>query len=200
MSKNHRSDQRSLIKIGVLSGLTVSAGGLFVIGMIQNGNGAVERFNTLSAVDKAGGDVDGALNDLRTYIYSHMNTEIGGPNGIYPPIQLSGTYDRLVSAEELRVNSINAELNTKAKDFCEANGPSGFSGGNRIECVQNYIDQNGAKAQTINESLYKYDFVAPRWSPDLAGFSLLFFFIFLLALIAHIISYVRTKQLVHLAN
>lgn len=200
MAKNHHSDQRSLIRIGVLSGVTLASGGLFVVGMIQNGNGAVERFNALNAVDKAGGDVDTALNELRSYIYSHMNTEIGGPNGIYPPIQLSGTYERLVATEANRVKDINDNLIVEAKDYCEANGPAGFSGRNRVECINTYVDQNGAKEQTINESFYKYDFVAPRWSPDLAGFSLLVLVISVSVLIVSIISYARTRHFVNIAN
>lgn len=167
--------------------------------MINNSNGAVERFEALKAADGAGGDVSAALNELRSYIYAHMNTEIGGPNGIYPPIQLRGTYERLVAAEAKRVQETNDQLYVEAQAFCEA-GNQGFSGRNRIECQEQYVDANGAKPREVEEALYKYDFVSPRWSPDLAGFSLAAMILFGLITIAHLVAYLRTKHFVHLSN
>src|SRR5688572_25136496 len=46
--------------------------------------------------DRDGGDVEKALQELRAYIGSHMNTGLDDSNGIYPPIQLKYTYERLV--------------------------------------------------------------------------------------------------------
>lgn len=200
MSKSHRSDRKTLIKVGAFGALSITSGALYVVGMIQNGNGAVKRFEALKAADQSGADVTSALNELRSYIYSHMNTEIGGPNGIYPPIQLSGTYQRLVEAEQKRVKDINDQLYTEAQAYCEANGNQGFSGRNRVECQEKYVDENGAKPQEIQEAFYKYDFVAPRWSPDLAGFSLLATIIFSLVTVIYLVQYFRTKHFVNLAN
>lgn len=197
---DHRSDHRFIRKIAVLGGLTLIFGALSLYGLSRNGHGAVARYNTLIAADQSGGDVEKALNDLRTYIYSHMNSEIGGPNGIYPPIQLSGTYSRLVDAEQKRVETINGELYQKAQQFCEENGSQGFSGRNRLDCINAYVDQNGAKPQKIDEALYKYDFVSPRWSADLAGISIVFLVLFFVATLLQIIMYLHTKHLVRVAN
>jgi hypothetical protein len=199
-TRGHRSDRRSLKRIGICGGLTAVSGGLFVLGMIRNGNGAVTRYEVLIATDQAGGDVDSAINDLRTYIYSHMNTEIGGPNGIYPPIQLKGTYERLVQAESDRVKQANDDLYNEAQAYCEANGNQGFSGRNRLDCINGYIDTNGAKPREIEDSLYKYDFVAPRWSPDLAGFSIVACVLFGLLTFFSLLSYLRTRHFVRMAN
>ncbi|MCB1712970.1 MAG: hypothetical protein KDH96_10990 [Candidatus Riesia sp.] len=196
-NKSHRVDRRNLIKVFVFAGATALSSGAFVYGMVQNGNGAVELYNKLIATDKAGGDVTTALNELRSYIYSHMNTEIGGPNGIYPPIQLQGTYDRLVTAEQSRVKEINDNLYSEAQSFCEVNGNQGYSGRNRIDCINEYIDNHGAKEQTIDDSFYKYDFVSPRWSPDLAGYSLIAVIIFSLITLFHLLAYLRTKYFVN---
>lgn len=198
--KNHRSDKRNIIKIAGFSVATLTSGGLYLTGMINNGNGAVERFESLKAVDKAGGDVEKALNELRSYIYAHMNTEIGGPNGIYPPIQLSGTYERLVAAESKRVQDINDGLYTEAQAYCEASGNQGFSGRNRIDCETQYVDEKGAKVQEIEEAYYKYDFVAPRWSPDMAGFSLIAIILFGSITLFQLLSYFKTKHYINLAN
>lgn len=198
--KNYRSDRKSVFKIIIFGVLTAISVFLFFTGMIRNGNGAVERFNALNAVDQAGGDVETALNELRSYIYSHMNTEIGGPNGIYPPIQLKGTYERLVAIEQARVKDANDLLYPEAQAFCEANGNQGFSGRNRTECIAEYIEKNGTKAKEVEEAYYKYDFTAPRWSPDLAGYSLIASIIFGFMTLVSLLMYFRTKHAVHIAN
>jgi len=162
-------------RAAVLGALAIVFGCLTFFGLWMNGNGAVERYNALIATDTAGGDVERSLRELRTYIYSHMNSEIGGPNGIYPPIQLKGTYDRLLAAEEKRVETTNANLYSDAQSYCEQNGSQSFSGGGRLECIDAYVDRNGAQSSPVDDALYKFDFVAPRWSPDLAGFSMLLF-------------------------
>jgi hypothetical protein len=197
--RNHK-EKRELTIIGIFATLSGVSAGIFISGMIANGKGAVRRYDALMAVDQAGGDVSTTLNDLRQYIYSHMNTEIGGPNGIYPPIQLKGTYDRLKSAEDQRVKETNDSLYNEAQEYCERTGNQGFSGRNRLDCINAYIDQNGAKPKEIEEALYKYDFVSPRWSPDVAGFGLLFLLLFASITFIKVGMYLRTRYLVHLGN
>lgn len=197
----NRIKHPELIRVAIFSGLSLVFGLLFITGMVRNGNEAVIRYEKLVAVDKAGGDVETALNELRSYIYGHMNTEIGGgQNSIYPPIQLSGTYTRLVDKEQARVDDANSNLYSKAQDYCETTGSQGFSGRNRLTCIDTYIDENGTKIQTIDGSFYKYDFVAPRWSPDLAGFSLLGLAIFVALTLFNLFMYLRTKHIVHIGN
>lgn len=200
MSKSNKQERTGLDKVVIFASMSAVSGGLFVLGMIRNGNGAVARYESLQAADQAGGDVEAALNDLRTFIYSHMNTEIGSPTGIYPPIQLKGTYDRLLAAEEQRVKDTNDQLYTQAQEYCEATGNQGFSGRNRLDCINGYIDQNGAKVKTIEDSLYKYDFVSPRWSPDLAGFSLIALVLFAFLTVLYGAMYLRTKHFIHLSK
>src|SRR5665213_911629 len=58
----------------------------------------------LYVADKDNGNVNLALNKLRTYVYGHMNTNLAsGGDTIYPPIQLKYTYQRLQSAEQANV-------------------------------------------------------------------------------------------------
>ena len=129
-----------------------------------------------------------------------MNTEIGGENGVYPPIQLKETYNRLVTAEQARVEAINKDLIVRAKEYCESANSQQFSGRYRVDCVGAYVDENGAKPKEIESSLYQYDFVAPRWSKDLAGFSMIAFGIFVLCTLFSVLVYWRTKHAVHIAN
>lgn len=141
----------------------------------QNNLGAVRLRDKVLEVDKNGGDVESALRDLRGYTYAHMNSNLASDTGIYPPIQLKYRYERLVAAEQKRVEADNQDLYNQAQKYCEANFPQGLSGGNRLPCIEKYIDDHGrpdAKPNKIEDDLYKYDFVAPMWSPDVAGWSI----------------------------
>jgi len=140
----------------------------------------VELRSKVFAADEQDANVEAALRDLREHIYNHMNTNLNaGANTVYPPIQLKYRYDRLVS--EQQKSGDNSEVYSKAQQFCEQ-GNQQFSGGNRVACIEQYVTQNGGTPQAaIPESLYKFDFVSPRWSPDVAGWSLVITGILLVA-------------------
>jgi hypothetical protein len=122
--------------------------------------------------DKNNADVETPLENLRAYVTGHMNTNLNSAsNGVYPPVQLKYTYERLVAAKGN--TSANAQVYTDAQHYCEAQIPNGFSGRYRLSCIESYISQHGgASAASIPDSLYKFDFVSPTWSPDLAGWSM----------------------------
>lgn len=155
------------------------------IGALRNNNlTAVKLRNQLTQVDKQDGNVSLALNNLREYIYGHMNTNLAsGPDAIYPPIQLKYTYQRLEAANGASANATNSQVYTDAEYYCQQAIPNGFSGRYRVTCIENYVTTHGAKAQTVPVALYEFDFVSPFWSPDLAGWSIIvtiiFFILFL---------------------
>ena len=123
--------------------------------------------------DQNNGDVTGALQALQSYVTSHMNTDLStGNTNIYPPIQLKYTYDRLVQAQSDQLAQTNSSLYTAAQHYCEQQDPVDFSGHNRVPCIEQYVQAHGLKVAAIPDSLYKFDFVSPRWSPDLAGWSM----------------------------
>src|SRR3989338_6322415 len=65
--------------------------------------------------DKAGSGVEEALDNLRGYVYAHMNTNLAsGGNAIKPPIQLKYSYKRLVKAEQQRINQANDRIYREA--------------------------------------------------------------------------------------
>ncbi len=145
----------------------------------------VKLRNNLYAADKSGKDVNVALNNLRQYVYGHMNTDLSsGGNSIKPPIQLEYTYGRLQSAAEASSNNVG--LYTAAEDYCQEQIPASesISGRGRVDCVQAYIlNHGGRKAPQIPTALYQFDFVSPAWSPDLAGWSLVLTAVFFLAFV-----------------
>lgn len=126
--------------------------------------------------DENNGDVQSALTELQQYVTSHMNTSLAtGQDAIYPPIQLEHTYDRLVAAQKAAEKNSNENLYTEAQAYCQKLNPTDFSGRNRVPCIQEYVQTHGsneAPGVAIDPSLYQFDFVAPKWSPDFAGWSL----------------------------
>jgi hypothetical protein len=196
MSKHKHLEKRSILLLAVFGGLTVLFVILTVLGLTANSKGAKDRYDALIAVDQAGGDVETALNELRVYIYSHMNTQIGSELGIRPPIQLKGTYERLVAAEEERVRVANERVYEEAQAFCEQNNPAGSLVSGRVPCVEQYVDENGVEANVIEDDFYKFDFVPPRWSPDLAGISMLLAGVFGLLFAVDLMLYLRTKSMI----
>jgi hypothetical protein len=130
--------------------------------------------------DKNSGNVEDTLQKLRSYVNAHMNTSLAtGSDAVYPPIQLKYTYQRLQQAELEKVNGVNSQVYTDAQHYCEQLYPSSFSGGPRVPCIESYVSQHGTKAKAIPDSLYKFDFASPEWSPDLAGWSLFLSIVFL---------------------
>ena len=139
-------------------------------------------------------DVVGALQRLRAYVNGHMNTSLETNSGVYPPIQLKHTYERLQQAEQTKAEAGNSQVYTDAQHHCEQLYPGSFSGGPRVPCIEQYVkDHGGAAVKQIPDSLYKFDFASPSWSPDLAGYSLVFATIFLsLAAVRFIVGRILT--------
>lgn len=165
-----------------------------VLALNANSREAKQRYELLLAADAAGGDTEAALTSLREFIYGHMNTTIGSPTGVYPPIQLKGTYDRLVAVEEQRVRATNALLYDEATAHCEALFPAGQLANGRVQCVSEYVAARGVVAQPITDGLYKFNFASPFWSPDLAGFLVIATFLTGLNFLAQIILEARLRS------
>jgi hypothetical protein len=160
------------------------SGIVFVFAYRKNNLTALKLRDNLLQVDKQNGDVEAALKELRQFTYAHMNAGLsGGANNIYPPIQLKYRYERLVQAEKDRVSAENAKIYNEAQNTCEKLYPQGLSGRGRIPCIQQYVDSHGVKEQPIPDALYKFDFVSPVWSSDIAGWSLVVSLVFLLLFI-----------------
>lgn len=178
--------------------LLVVAGLMFVFGYRQNNLTALELRDKLLEVDKQNGDVEAALTELRSFTYSHMNANLSaGSNNIYPPIQLKYRYERLVEAEKNRVAALNADLYTQAQNYCEQQVTSRVTI-NRVPCIQEYLTTNGAATQrAIPDAMYKFDFVAPIWSPDLAGWSFVVFVLTAVALVIRLASEWLLRALLH---
>jgi hypothetical protein len=148
-----------------------------VIALSSNSRTAKKLYDNLILIDSQGGDTRVALDDLRRHIFGHMNTPLGSKNGLKPPIQLFGTYQRLLETEQKKIaDQEGSNIYNDAQLYCEKEDPVSFYGANRLGCITEYISNNQlVEAQKIDlpKGLFTYDFVSPVWSPDLAGFSIL---------------------------
>lgn len=146
-----------------------------VFALRANNHKMITLRDAVFVADEQDGDIEAALKALREHVHSHMNTSLtAGDNAIRPPIQLKYRYERLVIAAKAAQNTNNETIYTDAQNYCEQQISTGFSGSNRLQCIREYIDRNGVQTTevTIPDDLYKFDFVSPAWSPDIAGLSL----------------------------
>ncbi len=181
-----------LIKPWYFLVLAVIFGLIAVVALRANNQHMAHLREAVYTADKEDGDVQTALKNLQAYVTAHMNTSLTtGNTAVYPPIQLQYTYQRLVQAQSASQQSANSDLYTQAQNYCQALNSKDFSGRNRVPCIEQYVQDHGVKISTessISPSLYQFDFVAPKWSPDLAGWSLVLAFLFAFLAVAKFIA------------
>lgn len=134
----------------------------------------IELRDAVYTADKDGTDVTKPLKALQAYVTTHMNTDLNaGGNSVYPPVQLKYTYERLVKAQKEQASLTSSQIYSAAQAYCEQQNSSDFSGRNRIPCIEQYVQSHSSKKPAaVPDALYKFAFVAPRWSPDLAGWTM----------------------------
>ena len=145
-----------------------------VFALRANNQQMITLRDAVYAADKNNTDVQTPLKELQSYVTSHMNTDLSaGHTTVYPPVQLKYTYDRLVVARGSATAEANSKIYNDAQHFCEQQNSTDVSGRNRVPCIQQYVQSHTTAANApIPDALYKFAFVSPRWSPDLAGWSL----------------------------
>ena len=155
-------------------GIIFLVSGLLAISSLrQNNLTMVQLRQDVYDADKNNGDIETSLRTLRSYIYDHMNTDPSSSgNGIKPPIQLKYRYERLAAAEQTKTETNNSQIYSEAQAYCETQNSIDFSGRNRVPCISEYVTNHGVHVSPVPDALYKFDFVSPTWSPDLAGWSL----------------------------
>ncbi|MEK7096045.1 MAG: hypothetical protein AAB896_02025 [Patescibacteria group bacterium] len=179
----------------VFLALFIASGIVAVYALRHNNQTMVELRSEVYATDQSGGDVNGVLNNLRKYVYGHMNTNLSsGGNAIKPPIQLKYTYERLLETQQQTAAASSSQIYTQAQTYCQGLVPAGVSGRGRIPCVQDYVTSHGVKTTPIPTGLYQFDFVSPTWSPDLAGWSLVVATLTGLGFIASFLMQFLTKR------
>lgn len=173
--------------------LAIISGVICVFALRSNNEKMIQLREAVYTADKNNGDTETALQELQAYVTSHMNTDLSaGSNAVYPPIQLKYTYERLVQARSAATGQQNQQIYSDAQKHCEQQNSTDFSGRNRVPCIQQYVQSHTvvSPSESVPDALYKFSFVSPRWSPDLAGWTLVativLFALFVISLLTHI--------------
>jgi hypothetical protein len=155
--------------------LAIISGAVCVAALRANNQHMIKLRDAVYTADKNGTDIQKPLQDLQAYVTTHMNTDLSAGNtSVYPPIQLKYTYERLVQAQTDKLTKANAGLYSEAQARCEALNSTDFSGRNRVPCIEQYVQAHTTEQpKAVPDALYKFSFVSPRWSPDLAGWTML---------------------------
>lgn len=173
--------------------IAVLATMIAVFALRSNNQQMLQLRDKVYSADKANGDTETALRNLQIYVTTHMNTNLSaGKNSVYPPVQLKYTYDRLVEAQSNLTSQTNEQIYTEAQRVCEQQNSRDVSGRNRIPCIQQYVQSKTTVSQTssVPDALYKFSFVTPKWSPDLAGWSIV---VAILSFILFIFSFIANR-------
>lgn len=153
--------------------VAIIAGVISLFALRQNNLQMVQLREAVYAADKAGdhATIEASLYNLRAYVYAHMNTSLtSGTNAVHPPIQLQYTYERAQAAQQSQLGQNNAGLYHEAQQACAAEQAS--TGAEAIACIESYVSSRGIQLASVPDGMYKFDFVSAKWSPDLAGWSL----------------------------
>lgn len=155
-----------------------------------NNIGMVERRSAVFAADKNGSTdaVHDRLYDLQRYVSTHMNADTG-------VIYLEEQYKRDAKAVVTSLSDTgnpNGNIYKKASKVCDDQFLT-FSQA-YAQCYLTELEKYPA-AKTVpltatlpETSLYRHEYIAPLWSPDFAGISVLLCLFLILVIIARLIS------------
>jgi hypothetical protein len=171
-----------------------------------NNIGMIQRREAVVSADKSGDAavLQNRLLDLQRYAAAHMNADTG-------IIYLQESFNRAWRAIQDNAEQQNAaggdNIYKKIED--EVCGPQARANGwrwpnaNYIACQRNELAKYPESQKLINQvnppnkELYRHDFIAPMWSPDFAGFSVLFCLLLIVVIIARFIGVVILRIMLH---
>lgn len=147
-------------------GISVLLLGLSVLGLRANNVTAGNMLMRLLERDAAGENTDTAVEEIRQFVFTHMNTSM--------QFTLDGAYARAVVDMQARIdNSANNKIYIQAAAACDREGQLTTA---NAECVQNYVEQRlgqAGKPELPEPKQFSYTFNAPFWANDLPGLALL---------------------------
>jgi hypothetical protein len=184
----HRIKGLSLVTIIVLFVASLS---ITILSLRANNLNMIKLRQAVFVADKQNAGINTALNNLRKYVYGHMNTNLRTGNAINePPVQLVNQFNRDVEAERQRIVAMGSadKVYVDAQTICEKQGIPIIA---RAQCIQDYVTKNGKGIPQLNlpaKEVYTFDFASPLWSPDIAGFSMILTVVFGLLLISRLVT------------
>jgi hypothetical protein len=162
-----------------------------------NNIGMLQRREAVLNADKESSSVvlQNRLYDLQRFSSAHMNADTG-------PIYLQESYNRAAEAakQAAEAETGGSEVNIYKKIEDEVCGPRARANGwrwpdaNYIACQRAELDkypaaqQGGEQVSLPDAKLFRHSFVAPTWSPDFAGFSVLACLLITLVIVGRLVG------------
>ena len=169
----------------------------------MNNLGMIERRAAVIQTDESGdtGAIRKTLLELQHYVTRHMNTSLG--SGVY----LSASYDRDREAAIQRaadVTNPNSAIYQQASVECRARWQGGVASfrNDYVTCVVEKVSALSAAQNLATEAdlprldNYRYNFVSPLWTPDVAGFAVLFCVVLALVIVMRLVALAVLRSLV----
>ena len=183
-----------LLLIFIIFGL-IASGLLSLISLRHNNVRMAELRSAVFEADRLGKsdqEINQTLIDLRNYVTHHMNTSLS-PSGEVSneaPIQLPYKYYRdTVRYWSDNIQKISSDLLAEFKQIQSGFEIEDYIISVRLNCIvdqTNNIDAMPAPPR-LSKLFYTYNFTSPTWSPDIAGWSIVFFVIFYIALVLRLL-------------
>lgn len=181
---------------------------MLVIGVVLSAS--FLRLNNLEMVtlrtavveaDKQGDNVliQKRLADLQHFVSAHMNTSL--QNGLYLENKYNRDREAMLTAAADATNP-NAAVYQQASIECRARWQGGVASfrNDYVTCVQERVkalgvaDDAAAGLKLPKAEWYHYNFSSPVWSPDIAGFSVLFCVILVSVIVLRLIGLVVLRM------
>lgn len=169
----------------------------------QNNLGMVERRNAVKQADESNGDTQAALTELQRYVAAHMNTDLG--EGVFLDHTYQRAYDKEVQQAAASV-STNSQAYKDTEAACRNQYTRGGSFSAYIKCVQDGLKSLSpgsdplASVKVPPAELFKFNFVSPVLSLDLAGLAVLATLLVGLLLVIRIMLYMALKAVLKLRS
>lgn len=193
------------IKTWQLFALLVVMGFVTATFLRLNNVGMIQMRDAVLSADKAGDATvtRDRLYDLQRYVSTHMNADMG-------TIYLEGQYRRdsqkLLDAASNDDNP-NGNVFKKAQEICAPKyAHLGHYSQAFEQCVTGQLDSFGSAGELTSQvnlpkvEQYRFGFVAPLWSPDFAGFSVLVCLLIVLVIVGRLVSLGILKLILKLRN
>jgi hypothetical protein len=147
---------------------------LSVFFLRQNNLHMIELRNLVVQADEQNKDIPQAVTNLRNYVASHMNTGMGD-KGIYLEHSYQRSYEAAV-AQVTQGNAAGTTIYRQADQDCQNQFSKASAFSAYVQCMTDKVAASGIATGPVtppSSDLYRFNFVSPAWSPDVAGFTLL---------------------------
>jgi hypothetical protein len=147
---------------------------LSVFFLRQNNLDMITLRNLVVQADEQNKDLPQAITNLRNYVATHMNTGMGD-RGVYLEHSYQRAYEAAVT-QAVQGGTTGATIYRQADEDCQKQFPKGNGFSAYVQCVTDKVGSSGISTGPVtppSSDLYRFNFVSPAWSPDIAGFTLL---------------------------